>query len=73
MVALGIIDSEFPNSSNQCDVYIFQLICLSASNVQIFAAENGYFPLTIRATQGRDFIPQLERAWGPLNFISYGA
>ena len=32
-----IIESEFPNSSIQCDVYIFQLICLSASYVRIFA------------------------------------
>ena len=47
MVALGIIESELPNSSIQCDVNIFQLICLSASYVQIFAENKGYPPLTI--------------------------
>ena len=42
MVALGIIESEFPLAFN------VKLICLPASKyVQIFAANNGYLPLTI--------------------------
>ena len=43
---LRIIELEFPNSSIQCDVYIFQLICLSSSYNHFFAADNGYLPLT---------------------------
>ena len=59
MVALGIIESEFPYSSIQCDVYIFQLICLPASCVKIFTANNGYLPLTTNGeleSKGLDFI-----------------
>ena len=66
MVALGIIGSEFSNSSIQCDVYIFQLICLSPSYDHFFAANNDYLPLTnvviLTATQGLDCIKQFERA-----------
>ena len=32
MAALGNIESEFPKSSIQCDVYISQLICSGAGN-----------------------------------------
>ena len=66
MVALGIIGSEFSNSSIQCDVYIFQLTCLSPSYDHFFAANNEYLPLTsvviLKATQGLDCIKQFERA-----------
>ena len=37
---LIIIESEFPNSSIQCDVYFFHLICLSSSYDHFFAADN---------------------------------
>ena len=46
VVALRIIESEFPNYRIQCDVYIFQLICLSSSYDQFFAADNCNLALT---------------------------
>ena len=59
VVAHGIIESEFPNSSIQWDVCIFQLICMSPSYDHFLTGKKGYLPLTNvvdqRATQGLDF------------------
>ena len=46
VVALGIIESEISNSIIQCDVYIFQLLCLSPRYGRFFDANKGYLPLT---------------------------
>ena len=64
-MVLGIIESKFLNSSIQCDIFIFQLICLSPSYDHFFAANKGNLPLTIvvnsTATQGLYFIGKIER------------
>ena len=46
MVAHGIIESEFPYSSIQWDVCIFQLICMWHSYDHCLTENNGYLPLT---------------------------
>ena len=55
MVALGIIESEFTNSSILRDVY------LPPSYDHFFAVNVGYLPLTNCGTQDLDFIKQFER------------
>ena len=45
VVAHGIIESEFPNSSIQWDVCTFQLICISPSYDYFLTENNGYLPL----------------------------
>ena len=61
-MAFGIAESEFPNPSIQCDVYIFQLICMDRLLLQIMVPSLWPSMVNLKATQCLDFIHQFKVA-----------